>query len=82
MYSEPAVCARCQVVEAAVMAIASVINACTQSNAMHVIVHQRCRDLLRFDIERDQREGLLQLHADAQVAITTAGKCLAPSQTR
>jgi hypothetical protein len=46
-------------------------------NACPTSAHQS-RELLRFDIERDQRDGLLQLYADAEVAITTAGKCLAP----
>ncbi len=51
-------------------------NACHRARVATSENHSR--DLLRFDIERDQREGLLQVHADAEVAITTAEKCLAP----
>ncbi len=52
-------------------------NACHRARVASTSENQS-RDLLRFDIERDPRDGLLQLYADAEVAITTAGKCLAP----
>ncbi len=47
-------------------------NACHRARVAPTSAHQS-RELLRFDIERDQRDGLLQLYADAEVAITTAG---------